>query len=127
MLFKAGKYYIGDPCYCFSHNKNSWEDLLKETEFFEACEGEYKGKPLYAGSTSYGDGIYYDKKGNKYFVDSGTLGILDVSLIDREGFDFDNHSYYRIIEFKEDFIVDIDYGKFRFGDIYIDTRCEDDD
>lgn len=127
MLFKAGKYYVGDPCYCFSHKKNSWDNFLKETEFFEASEGEYKGKAIYAGSTSYGDGTYYDKKGNSYGVDSGMLSILDVSLIDREDFDFNDNSYYRIVEFKKDFTVDIYNGVFKFGDIYINTRSDDED
>jgi hypothetical protein len=33
---------------------------------------------------------------------------------------------FHVVEFKKDFVANIDGGKFRFGDIYIDTLCDDD-
>ena len=61
--FKAGKYYIGDPCYVFGTEENgskSWSDILEDTDFFEK-DTLTIGKKVFdilGGSTAYGDGAY---------------------------------------------------------------------
>lgn len=126
MKFKAGKYYIGDPCYIFDQ---SWNQVLDETDFFNKEPQELFGDQICCGSTAYGDGEYKDNLGNSYYVDAGLIGILPVSLllidlkyteeqvIQEEGM--------HIHEFKEDFEVEIDHGIFHFGSIVINTRDEE--
>lgn len=48
---KAGKYYIGDPCY-------------------------FDKEPLWKHGTDHGDGFYQDNMFKFYGVDSGELGIM---------------------------------------------------
>lgn len=124
--FKKGSYYIGDPCYLFD---KSWGDVLHETDFFnQPFKGEckFKGKVVAGGATAYGDGVYQDKEGKEYWVDSGMLAILPISLekIDgkfREGRPFKEQGAH-IVKFDSDFDVEISDGIFTFGHIIIDTK-----
>ncbi len=124
--FKAGKYYIGDPCYIF---EKSWSDVCDSVIF--KYEDEYKGKPLLIGSTSYGDGTYTDDQNRKYWVDSGTIGILPISFLKvdkKETIKSINKSEgMHIVEFENDFTASIENGIFMFGDIKIDTCSDDED
>lgn len=125
---KKGKYYIGDPCYIFDA---SWDDILNQTNYFSDGECTIKGKICVGGGTSYGDGCYYDNEGRKYYVDAGLIAILPISLlkIDNEITisEIEKSEGMHIIDFKEDFTAECENGKFRFGNIKINTDDEDDE
>jgi len=42
---------------------------------------EHSGRPFIAMPTAYGDGCYFDRTGNRYSVDSGTIGLIDTNYI----------------------------------------------
>jgi hypothetical protein len=115
--FKAGKYYVGDLCYVVSDD--NWMPLLERTDYLSIGEFEYKGMRTYADSTAYGDGTYYDNYGREYGVDAGLIGIMPIEAIDNES------NGGNIIEFENDFEVWSEEGLFRFGNITIDTKGED--
>lgn len=75
MTLQPGTYFIGDLSYVLPDKV--WQRLIEHTEdgFFEV-----KGVSGFYDSTCYGDGRYYDQYGNEYPVDTGTIGIVPVSL-----------------------------------------------
>lgn len=131
LKMKKGTYYIGDPCYLFD---KSWSEVLNETGFFSPdLDGEcfLRGKLVAAGSTAHGDGSYKDNEGRGYWVDSGMIGILPISLekidnIFREGNPFKDQGAH-VIKFDTEFTVEISDGIFKFGSIVIDTKNDPED
>jgi len=131
---KAGVYYVGDPCYVIEDH-DEWMKLLTESKYFGATkegpgfwEGEHRGLPMFAGTTAYGDGVYMDNSYRSYGVDAGLIGIVAVAACDnvKDG----KHTYDggHIITFEQDFCVWSDgKGRFKFGDLEIDTTGEDED
>lgn len=123
-VFKAGTYYIGDPCYLF---EQSWEKILDDNKYFESENQFINGLPVAVGSTCYGDGTYTDNLGRKYSVDAGIIGILPIELIDldkklslQEIQNDDELAH--IFSFDIDFSVDIKNGVFNFYNIFINTK-----
>ena len=114
----AGTYYIGDPCYVFG--RDSWNKLIELTDCFEIPNVEYKDKPVIAFETNSGDGKY-----NGFCVDSGLIGIVDISLIE-EGSTFFNENFNRrkhTVTFFKPFDFEWDNGDFHIGQqIHIYTR-----
>lgn len=128
MVFPAGKYWIGDPCYVFPHEgpmETKWYELLDEANFFkevsyaELDDGKIK---VWTASTAYGDGQYTGSNGSVFPVDAGLLGIVPQETVDYLN-RADNDSDYLglFIEFNESFIVESNNGLFHFGHIEIDT------
>lgn len=118
--FKAGKYYVGDPCYVISDE--NWMPLLESTKYFENENQEYKGQQIFTEGTAHGDGCFTDNFGREYGVDAGLIGIIPFEVID------DNRTGDggQIIEFEKDFeVYTSELGIFHFGDIVIDTAEED--
>lgn len=118
MNFKAGTYYVGDPCYVFSYDReDGWDKLLLDTNFFKDIPPHLEGK-IWAAGTKWGDGCYEDQHGWQYPVDAGLIGVVHESLLQeyrsRDG---------RMVEFKEDFSTDVDedMGMIYIGDIEINT------
>ena len=94
-------YYIGDLAYVL--DDNDWDTFCVSVDTrSEMLEGianddydpenyldpegfdfnvDGSGRPFAAFSTAFGDGVYNDKEGNPYSVDSGTIGIIKVSDI----------------------------------------------
>lgn len=127
MTFKAGTYYIGDPCYIFN---KSWDQILEQTDYFlsESVENIF-GFNCLVGGTAYGDGTYFDNYGRKYWVDAGLIGILPVELL---GIDkcytkeqIETEEGMHIITFESDFKAWVSNGHFYFGDININTNYDD--
>ena len=119
--FKAGKYYIGDPCYVVKEHED-WMKLLEDTNYFQNDNQTYKGFPIFASGTAYGDGCYYDQEGREYGVDAGLIGIVPFEAIEGDG------RGGQIIEFQEDFHVGCSEDSvFTFGNIVIYTGNEDED
>ena len=59
-------YYIGDPTYVLT------DDQITDGDF-------------YCFDTAFGDGEYFDTKGNRYLVDSGRLACIDADSITEVG------------------------------------------
>lgn len=76
--FKAGIYYIGDPCYAI--HENNWDEVLDDTNFFRNKDQTYKGAKILIGSTAYGDGFFHDNYDRVYYVDSGSIGIIPIEV-----------------------------------------------
>lgn len=121
--FKAGKYFVGDPCYIF---EKSWTDICKSTNYFKNNNVyNFFGEKCYIGSTYIGDGTYTDNNGKEYGVDAGLIGVLPISLIKIDNVvtekQIEESNFMHIIEFDKDFIAESHHGVFHFGDIIIDT------
>lgn len=71
-VFKAGTYFIGDPCYALRDDLyEKWGDENNYTD------GDYDYFAV--GSTAYGDGSYEDiYSGTEYGVDAGILGVVNM-------------------------------------------------
>jgi len=123
----AGKYVLGDPCYCFGHEKESddlWCDLLDSSSFFERPIGNVNGVKILGFHTAFGDGCYIGSKGFEYGVDAGLIGLVpfDFAISQIGTIKEDLHT---IVEFSEDFVCSNDNGVMKFGDIIIDTLGDD--
>lgn len=74
-MFKmpAGRYWVGDPCYCFD---GSWHKILDSSNYLK--EPYYKDgvAVVCALSTAHGDGMYLDRQGRSYPVDAGLIGLV---------------------------------------------------
>ena len=116
--FPAGTYYIGDPSYCLS--SDNWQELIYHDGSVE------KG---IADSTAYGDGSYFDGKGNEYFVDAGCIGVIPITQIKKKW----NKGVmvigkgYNIVTFDKPFEAEVENGILTAGDIVINTREDDED
>lgn len=120
--FKAGEYYIGDPCYVIADD--NWIPLLKETNYLEDEEQYYKGEQIFCGGTAHGDGCYIGSNHKSYPVDAGLIGIIPMSVVDKK----ENVEDLGSLEtFNKDFVVDIADGIFKFDNIVINTDEEDDE
>tara|TARA_R100000306_G_C4314022_1_gene111664 strand:+ start:143 stop:631 length:489 start_codon:yes stop_codon:yes gene_type:complete len=126
----AGEYVISDPCYTLglSDNKqeaiqDSWLKLLDETESLMYKYDGHGGVmtidnlPFAVFSTTYGDGIYHDDDGNKYYVDAGCIGCIPIELAEKPANGVFMHSYQSGKPFK----VFRENGVINFGKVSIDT------
>ena len=108
-----GTYFLGDPCYVVADQDwNEFLDCMRE-------EQEWRGRPLAAFNTKYGDGSYRDGNGNEYCVDSGIIGLVHASLIGKRR----HLGAGRIVQFLEetDCTSCDQKGTMRFGKIRIRT------
>jgi hypothetical protein len=107
-----GTYYVGDPCYVFNNNSGSRDKISEISDCFDIPHIEFKGKPIIAFGTKFGDGTY-----NGFSVDSGLIGIVDISLIE-EGSTFFKEKFNRrkhIVTFDKPFDFEWDDGNFHIG------------
>lgn len=119
---KAGRYYVGDPCYVIPYHE--WEDFLGQLYKWEEGPEDlsehfmWNGHNCVALNTEYGDGCYFDEEGRRYPVDAGMIGAIPVELIDeRKSVEHLGH----IIDFTEDFTVERECGVIKIGHIHINT------
>lgn len=129
----TGKYYIGDPCYCFS-NDNTWGNLcnswfgLNESPIAVSENVEVVGF-----STAYGDGNYAGYIGSKrhdFPVDAGMLGVVPESFIEIESSFVDTERLGVIVELSAGDIIRSIGGDFYISgsvDVNIITRDDVDD
>lgn len=77
-------FYIGDPCYTDS-------DVVSRLQYGSGYCGLFHdaetGMEFADGGTYYGDGGYKGSDGHTYNVDSGTIGVVPLELIDPSRFD----------------------------------------
>ena len=121
--FPAGEYYVGDLCYVCHPEWDELCDIMFSEDDYLKGELIVQNKRLFIASTAYGDGKYVDNVGRAYGVDSGSLGIIAVSDIAES--ELPNLIDGNVIEFTENFIVTAQHGRFKFGDILIDTGYDD--
>lgn len=130
MKFKAGKYYIGDPCYALQ-NKNGWKwnDVLDQTDCFTDFNGTITNScgdtfHVAGARTRYGDGGFIDNSGREFLVDSGCIACIPVSAI---GLTFDSTGGH-ILDIPVDFDFEAKYGIFgiRAGGWMLDTSDDGD-
>ena len=149
VIMPAGRYIMGDPCYCFSHDTESWRNLCNQAHAGEEWENygsarklehiervkkmgskepvEYVHHILWV-STKWGDGGYDDQFGHTYFVDAGLLGLVPVDCVEDgcsylqwKEKDGENNSCGRVVEFSEPFECYYEDGKVVIGPYVIDT------
>jgi hypothetical protein len=126
--FPAGKYWIGDICYCLP---DKMYDKIFGGQDYES--GLYKHKDggfFFLDNTAYGDGLYMGSDGFEYGVDAGIIGIVSEELVSEK---YANGPLEggKIHEFKHPFTCKFGGGKFRFRsyskNLTINTEGEDDD
>ena len=75
-------YYIGDLCYVM---QDVWDEVCELTFPQDgngnrnSKQGQFQladGRQFFLFDSLYGDGEYYDNRGNSYLVDSGTIGAI---------------------------------------------------
>jgi hypothetical protein len=133
----AGRYFVGDPCYPFPNNgpdDGQWHRLLDTCDYFQGAPVgtvTVKGQtfPVLGFSTAYGDGGYPGTDGVTYSVDSGTLGLVPMALVEAFVRETDDEWLSRlgsIVEFPEGFIAKREgEGKITLGSIVIETGDSD--
>lgn len=133
MKFKSGNYYIGDLCYVIKDELWSkfCDEWFKNKGFRVNTEVTINGIPTFCDGTAYGDGSYSGNKAKSYSVDSGSIGIVEVSkdsLADTGILDAVKvigtirHGHGHIHTFYDDFEVSAENGVFKFGSVKIDTE-----
>ena len=130
MTMPAGNYYIGDLCYVF--NDADWDEICSLTiKGHECLSGEFQmkdGRRFAMYSTKFGDGLYRDQFGNKYGVDSGTIGCVLVEHASRNErcTEEDMAKLGAVVEFKYAFSTqgDRESGLIMIGSTTIDTGGE---
>lgn len=83
--YPAGEYYIGDICYALSDEvyQKQWGDKYKYACGTHEMTHDGLRNVLSVNHTTYGDGTYTDTSNNIDFeVDSGTIGIVPITLCD---------------------------------------------
>ena len=108
----AGKYLIGDLCY----RDAVWDEMI-EPFILNELRTLSNGKRYVILKTAYGDGEYMDQDGKRYWVDSGTIGIVEC--------DGDEDTPQgRVFDFGSEFNVYNDNGEMHFGALVIETNPE---
>lgn len=119
---KAGKYYIGDPCYVLGRTKHEdWLDILDRTNYFDGNEYDIDGYVLWGTGTAHGDGEYSDRDGNSYPVDAGIIACVPIELVEIPVGDVERHGLGAIHEFDNEFECSTDCGVINIGHVSIDT------
>lgn len=119
VLVPAGRYYLGDPCYCFD---KSWHDLLDTCDTFNQPIGKVGTRSILGFRTAYGDGLFTGSDGRQYGVDAGLIGLVPHGAQERRPVKLS-----RTITFKEETLCKNEFGKMTFGDIVINTRQDDEE
>ena len=120
----SGTYFIGDPCYMFSHDTPSWNTICNIS--FNPENSKLGGKlitfndrQIFTGNTAYGDGNYEGSDGYVYGVDAGILGATPIEL--NEGKYEDLTTLGTIVTFDTPFECSWEAGVVTIGHIVIDT------
>ena len=143
---KAGKYFIGDPCYVLGH---IWNEVCGIIIDKQVClEGAFNLNDenhtrIAVFNTQYGDGSFPDDKGNFYAVDAGCIGAVPIEAIDPEviaEYGEPQLGAYKdglgqIVDFEASFEAKTEVnrraydgdGTLVFGHIRIDTNPRDED
>jgi len=90
-IFPAGTYYVGDLCYAVSDD--DWSKLIDDigcfglnsskvvdVEKFDDGVFYHQNKKCFIAGTKHGDGSYFDRNNEVYYVDSGSLGVMPLDV-----------------------------------------------
>lgn len=121
-VLETGMYYVGDPCYCFSHSTTTWSEFCDSMD--KSCQGIFVNadntKSILALSTAYGDGGYTGFVNNtmhEFPVDAGILGLVKVNNIELGCSYLQSNDLGCVIELLEGSVVTRSYdGTFRIVD-----------
>jgi hypothetical protein len=113
----AGKYLIGDLCY----RDGVWDEVLEDNTIDGKVHKLSDGRQYIIFGTAYGDGTYRDFDRNDYWVDSGTIGIIQWDGPDMR------EPMGRTFDFNSEFAVFKDGGDLHFGALVIETDPEMDE
>ena len=127
-ILPAGTYFIGDPCYAFAHDTDSWDIICSKS--FDGVNDNlgaklipFKDKEIFMANTAYGDGNYQGSDGVVYGVDAGILGATPIEL--NEGKHEDLNDLGSIVTFDKPFTCTWDEGQVTIGHIIINTAYEE--
>ena len=134
---KKGLYIVGDLCYLF--NDDTWQELCDTVFEKDQNNCEVKGVPMWWHHTKYGDGSYdwdddkmselisTDKRYKPFPVDSGTIGIVHIGILDTgctkitlDGV-MKNNSGLQLFDMKIDFDCYCVCGTFSINTLHIYT------
>ena len=131
-MMPAGVYYVGDLCYVMTDEE--WDQFCGVTIQGNKClEGEFNmpdGRRFATYSTMWGDGEYRDQHGNRYGVDSGSIGCILLSDIRANKYE-DIKELGTVVEFTEDIFTSgcikgrDSNGVISIGPLRIDTDPSD--
>lgn len=119
IVFKPGKYFIGDISYVMH---NDWSEFCSDHYESDGMLSTLSdGRQFWFHGTYFGDGYYQDNNYHEYPVDAGILGIIninDIKLTEHDDITLGNE-----VDFSEPFAVSYDSktGIFYFGHITIET------
>lgn len=126
----AGTYYVGDLCYILADD--DYDEIVCSFEYGDGDVYTVNGFTFAWSHTSYGDGVYQDKKKNLYPVDAGLIGILrlddhpemlaDLLQQNEAGL---NHYKHNIFTFNSEFDIEFYNGKFNVAGNVIDTNQDE--
>ena len=122
MILKAGKYFIGDPCYVIDDpidDGKRWDRFCDEFCGGDGIE-EFDGENIFVHHTMYGDGCFAGTDNHNYPVDAGIIGVIPISLCTSKI--KSTKGYGRIVNFKKDFSATYENGIFYIGDVEINTN-----
>ena len=131
-MMPAGVYYVGDLCYVMTDEE--WDQFCGVTIQGNKClEGEFNmpdGRRFATYGTMWGDGEYRDQHGNRYGVDSGSIGCILLSDIRANKYE-DIKELGTVVEFTEDIFTSgcikgrDSNGVISIGPLRIDTDPSD--
>ena len=127
---KPGIYWIGDLCYVMHDEWEECFDLFFSGHTDHGCnEGEFTlkdGRKFASYNTAYGDGEYKDTDGQRYGVDSGSIGCIRIEDINWKNMD-NNEDLGHAVYFPKDFETSYNDGVITFGHVSIDTKGTDEE
>lgn len=124
-VFPSGKYYVGDLCYLLPDE--IYDEYVcnfdKEEVVVEIKVDDDEPFLAFYNHTAYGDGCYRDNLRNKYSVDAGLIGIVQLTSKNylKIAQKINKEKNGKVIEFSEPFEVAASNGFFEFGHIKIET------
>jgi len=133
VMVPAGKYILGDPCYCIPYDSNpedsdkSYWDTLGESccwwgnSTIATLTLQDKTWHVLGFGTAFGDGSYEDNQGYTYDVDAGLIGLVPYDLVKLIDPDYELMDCQRIVIFDRDTLCTNNGGVMTFGDIRVDT------
>ncbi len=126
MTMPAGKYYIGDLCYCLHDVWDECCDLMfPPGTAVREVEGEFTladGRRFASFGTAYGDGEYRSSINTLHSVDSGSIGCISIYDIRDQTYDLERlQQLGAIVDFEAPFEVESDQGLLKFGSVLIET------
>jgi hypothetical protein len=132
MTMPAGKYYLGDLCYCLHDVWDECCDLMfPPGTAVREVEGEFQlrdGRRFASFGTAYGDGEYRSSINTLHSVDSGSIGCILLSDIRDNQCSLEQlQELGAIVDFEAPFEVGSDQGLLKFGPVLIETAPDYED